>query len=156
MRFSWEPKWKWKLLRAAGMKRKGRIWDSVDMWLMGLGNSLFCRATSPHSYPFHTPYPRLCSSELGFPLTRMLSLSSGCLLFSACASLNYSGARSERCYSPTLHRCFPFLVFWALFWSSKPVLWGLRLTILFLSSFSLQWGTSLQTKLLAFSEDTGF
>lgn len=128
-----ESFWGWG---AAGMERKGRIWNSVEMWLMGLGNSLLCRETSSHSYPFCPPQPHLSSAECGFPLPCVLSLSGVCPLFQHMLLWNMLGP-GVRDASP-LHLCrFPSLVFCTLFWRSKPVLWDSQLITLFSSCHPL-------------------
>ena len=79
---------------------------------MGLGNSLLCRETSPHSCPFHPPQPHLSFTELGFPLTCILSES--CLVFFVHATLKFSGTRSQGCYfSATVSN--PLSFFWFFF-----------------------------------------
>lgn len=78
---------------------------------MGLGNSLLCRETSPHSCPFHPPQPHFSFTELGFPLTCILSES--CLVFFVHATLKFSGTRSPGCYfSATVSH--PFFFFFSL------------------------------------------
>ena len=127
---------------------------------MGLGNSLLCRETSPHSCPFHPPQPHLSFTELGFPLTCILSES--CLVFFVHATLKFSGTRSQGCYfsatvsNPLSFFCF-FFLFVCLFVSCLVLKFetcalSLHLTIVFLSSPSWQWCA----KLLAFMGDPSF
>lgn len=118
---------------------------------MGLGNSLLCRETSPHSCPFHPPQPHFSFTELGFPLTCILSES--CLVFFVHATLKFSGTRSQGCYfSATVSHPLFFFFFPCLVLKFKTCALSLHLTIVSLSSPSWQWCA----KLLAFKGDPSF
>lgn len=100
---------------------------------MGLGNSLFCRKLLHILTLFTLSSSTSLQLDLAFPWHAFCAWVVVACFFLHVFPLKYSGARSQRCYSLQLHYCFPFLVFCAWFWSSKLVLCGSHLTVLYSS-----------------------
>lgn len=89
-----------------------QCWDMIN----GIWKLCSAEKTSPHSCPFHPPQPHLSFTELGFPLTCILSESCLVFFFFFCACYpeifwdQDSGVLS-------LSYCFPSIVFVFLFFS---------------------------------------